>query len=372
MGPIPFNILDNVKGFFKSILEKMMIEERTIFLETANTKANGYYERSYSSVLGEITDFKIPRTRDGAFRSELVPKRKTNSNLDELIAELYAAGISTRDLESVLKKQFGVVLSHSTIARISQVAYEEVEKWKKRALKDYDVIFIDAFYFPLKRDTVEKEAVYVALGIDGNGHREVIGFWIPGGSEGASNWKEIFQGLKERGVNNISYVVADGLTGISDAIHSVYPNALHQYCVLHGCRVSLNKTRAMDKKEVSEDLKMIYFANSQLDAKNALLKFVVKWKRVYPKVTTFWEENFEKLTAFMSLPNQLWRYVYTTNCVERLHKEIKRRIKSMEQFQNELSAEKILYSLYKEQNENYKKSGVNGWKDLYKRTNSVS
>lgn len=368
MGMNPTFILTSMYGYFKNVLEKLMFEERTIFLEShVNTKANGYYERTFSSIYGEIPDLNVPRTRDGNFKSKILPKGKVDSHLEELITQLYTAGISTRRIESVLEKQFGVALSHSSIARLASVAYEEVVKWKTRPLQNYAAVFIDAFYFPFKRNTVTKEAVYVALGITPLGHREVIGFWIPGGSEGASNWEEIFCEMRSRGVDSIDFIVADGLTGIEEAINRAYPKSQYQYCVLHACRSTLNKVRALDKQTVSDDLKGIYCADNQLEARKALSLFIEKWKRIYPKIAIFWESNFERLTAFMILPNKLWGFVYTTNWVERLHKEIKRRINSMEQFHNEISAEKILYVLYKEQNENYKKSGVNGWKDLYKK-----
>lgn len=370
MGTVPRDIiLDSVKGFFKSIFQEMMIEERAIFLETnSETKANGYYPRKINSVFGEISDFKIPRTRDSSFRSVLVPQGKTDPHLEELISELYSAGISSRKIEGVLTKHFGVSLSHSSVARLAAVAYEEVQAWQKRSLRNFDAIFIDAFYFPVKRETVQKEAVYVALGIDSEGHREVIGFWIPGGAEGSSNWKEIFIGLKEQGVLEVDYIIADGLTGIENAISEVYPNAKYQYCIVHACRSSLNKVRASDKSKVSEDLKQIYYADSKMNAKKSLSKFKEKWGKSYPKIIEFWEGKFDLLTNFMSLPDDLRRFIYTTNWVERLHKEIKRRIKSMEQFQSVASAEKILYSLYKEQNERYKKSGVNRWKVLYRKS----
>jgi putative transposase len=350
-----------------------MLEERNIYLEKSlNTKANGFYERKLNTMLGEIPNLEIPRTRDSLFSSDLLPKLKTEDSLALLISDLYSAGISTRKIEELLINRFGVSLSHSSVSRIASVAYEEVQQWKTRTLKNYSVIFIDAFYFPLKRETVEKEAVYVALGIDQEGQREVIDFWIPGGAEGASNWEEIFHELRFRGVTEVDYIVADGLTGISQAIDKVFPDAKYQYCVLHACRTSLNKCRATDKKQIATDLKTIYFANSKEEAKIALNAFIEKWKRCYPKITGFWEANFTNLTSFMSLPNKLWGYVYTTNWVERLHKEIKRRIKSMEQFQNEQSASNLLYVLYRDRNDKYKRNGVNGWKDLYKQFKKIN
>lgn len=366
MGTVPVTILDTVCSFFKHLLEKMMTEERAMYLEAnQSTKANGFYSRQINSLFGLLANIRIPRTRDSNFRSALLPHGKTESNLEGIISELYTAGISSRSIESLLRKKFGVVLSHSSVSRLARVASEEILAWKQRPLKNYSVLYIDAFYFPLKRDTVQKEAVHVVLGIDENGYREVIGFWVPGGSEGASNWEEILREMKDRGVQDVSLIVADGLRGISEAISRVYPKAKYQQCVLHACRSSLNKVRSPHKAEVGNDLKMIYLANSKEDAIRSLENFQSKWSALYPKIILFWESNFQNLTNFMDFPSALRRLVYTTNWVERLHKEIKRRIKSMEQFQNELSCERILYALYQEQNTRYRHTAVNHWKELY-------
>ena len=150
MGIGPSYILNSVRGFFKSVLEKMMLEERsTYLLDKQNTKGNGYYERKIGSIFGEIPDLQVPRTRDSSFRSELVPQGKTDPQLEQLIFQLYASGISTRKIETVLTKHFGVKYSHSSIGRLSKVVFEEIVKWKQRPLGDYAVIFIDAFFFPL-------------------------------------------------------------------------------------------------------------------------------------------------------------------------------------------------------------------------------
>ncbi len=290
MGTFPDTILNTVCTFFKDLLEKMMAEERSIYLEAnLSTKANGYYNRQLNSLYGQVSDIRVPRT----FKSTLLPQGKTESNLESIISELYTAGISTRSIESLLKKKFGVVLSHTTVSRLARVAAEEILAWKQRPLKNYSALYIDAFYFPLKRDTVQKEAVYVVLGIDEKGYREVVGFWIPGGSEGASNWEEIFKELQSRGVRDVGFIVADGLVGINEAINRVFPKAKYQQCVLHACRSSVNKVRSQHKAEVCNDLKMVYLANSKKDAFEALGEFKKKWENIYPKIITFWEVNFQ-------------------------------------------------------------------------------
>lgn len=373
MGTVPDTIITAVCCFFKNLLEKLMVEERNIYLEdNLQTKANGYYERNLNSLYGDVKNLKIPRSRDSFFRSSILPDGKTEGHLENIIAQLFTSGISSRKIEQILEKNFQIELSHTSISRLAQVAYEEVQAWKQRPLRNYAVVFIDAFYFPVKRETVQQEAVYVALGISEEGEREVIGFWIPGGSEGSSNWAEIFVDLQQRGVKNIDFIVADGLSGISEVISMVYPKAKYQYCVVHACRTTLNKVRATDKKFVSQSIKKIYSANSKEEARKALEQMKTDWNKAYPKIVAFWERNFDHLTQFMRLPNRLWRFVYTTNWVERLHKEIRRRINSMEQFQTEASAEKILYSLYLQQNQNYEKTKVNAWQDLYKMYKSTN
>lgn len=364
----PIEILDALKGFCKKILEEMMIEERANYLkENLQTKANGFYSRGLSSMIcGKIEDLHVPRTRDGAFQSLILPKRKVDESIELLSSLLFKAGVSTRNIESILLKCFGTSISHTSISYLSRVTLEEIKKWKNRQFsKEYAAVFIDAFFFPLKRKTVDKEAVYVALGITPEGRREVLDFWIPGGSEGASNWEEILNEIKFRGTSRIDFIVADGLQGIKEAIFKVFPKSNYQYCILHATRTTLNKIRASQKSEMSIDLKKIYYANSREEADQMLNYFIKKWQKEYPKVTDLWERNFQYLMSYMELPSGLRRYVYTTNWVERLHKEIKRRLKTMEQFQNEESAQRILYMLYSQQNEKYKNSGVNGWRMLY-------
>ena len=361
-----YSIIDNIKIHFKSLLESMLNKEREEYLKKCpNTKGNGFYFRSLGTKCGTIESLKVPRTRDGSFKSNLLPRTHSDAELDQLVTELFVEGISTRKIEGILKKCFNTNLSHTSIANIAKAGEDEIFQWTHRPLnKHYASIFIDAFYFPLKRSSSSQEAIFVALAITPEGHREILGYWIPGGSEGASNWEEILRNIQNRGVEQVDFIIADGLTGIQGAISRVFPKAKYQYCVLHAIRTTLNKVRASDKKEVAADLKWIYQAQDFDNAKIGLWDFTRKWEKKYPKITSFWEHNFIELTNFMVLPKELWKYVYTTNWVERSHKEIKRRLKAMEQFQSEESAEGILYMLYRRQNEKYV-AGINHWKSLY-------
>lgn len=359
-------MIDDFKITIKTTIEMMLNQERKEYLkEHRETKGNGFYSRSVKTVFGKINNLNMPRTRDGSFKSGIITQKQYDNSLAKLIIELFVEGVSNRRVEGILKKCFNVKLSHASIANIAKAGKDEIRKWTERSLKShYACVFIDAFYFPLKRNSTKQEAVYVAMSISPEGHREVLGYWIPGGNEGATNWEEILISMQKRGVKKIDFIIADGLTGIQGVISRVYPQAKYQYCVLHAIRSTLNKVRAADQREVGVDLKKIYHANNQDEAKIGLFDFMDKWEKIYPKATIFWKKHFLCLTQFMVLPQEIRKYVYTTNCLESSHKETKRRLKVMEQFQSEQSAEWILYRLYKRQNEKYT-AGINHWKGLY-------
>ena len=199
------NIVDNLKMNFKSLLESMLTAEREEYLKkNQDTKGNGFYTRSLGTQHGTIEGLKIPRTRDGSFRSQLVPRKHSDAALDELVTELFIEGVSTRRIEGILNKCFGTSLSHTSIANIAKAGQEEILQWTERRLDShYACIFIDAFFFPLKRLTCSQEAVFVAQAITPKGNREILGYWIPGGGEGASNWEEILRSIQIEECNKL-------------------------------------------------------------------------------------------------------------------------------------------------------------------------
>ena len=217
----------------------------------------------------------------------------------------------------------------------------------------------------MRRGTVDKEPVYVALGLKPDGTREILGFWLSG-AEGESSliWKEILREFKERGVKSVELFIADGLAGLQEAIKIEFPGSKFQLCVLHTVRNSLKKARRADREAVAEDLKKIYKAKTEEEARKALQVFKSKWRK-YPEVVRKWEENFNLLTTtFMDYPEEIRPYVYTTNMLERLIKEVKRRVEVIEAFSTPESAYKIIYLVLAEMNERYGKTRLIGFAQL--------
>jgi len=352
-------IIALMKEIVKRALEEMMIEERKEYLErNPVTKGNGYYTRELICGLLGIEDLRVPRTRDGNFRSVFLPyKKKYTEDMEEVIKALFIAGVSQRKLAQVLELLYGMKLSASTISRMAKVGYEEVEKWKNRPLEErYAVIFLDATYFSLRRTKISKEPIYVALGVKEDGRREILGWWF-GGSDGESAgiWDEILQELKERGVKQVYLFVTDGLKGLKEAILRHFPSTRYQRCLIHAIRYTLSRVRVCDRTKVSFLLKRIYGAESRERARQAFEEFKIRYQRIYPRVVKLWEENFDDLLCFFEFPSEIRRFIYTTNQLERLFGEVKRRLKVMKILPDEENADKILFLIFFELNEKISK-----------------
>jgi len=273
----------------KETLEKMIKEERQAYLEeNAHTKANGYYLRNLNTPIGKIEGLRVARTRDGGFSSELLPYRKS---------------------------------------------------------------YMPGFDQLMKRGIVSKEVIYVILGIRKDGRREILAYDIGGEGESANMWKKLLREIKERGVEEVELMVGDGLVGLKEAIAEVYPKSKYQHCVLHAVKNTLTKVKVRDRSEIAKDLKEIYKARNKVEAINKLKMLRVKWCKKYPKIVKWWEEKADELLAFMEFPEEIRSMIYTTNSIERLFKEVKRRLKVMEVLQGEESAEKVLYVILRELNE---------------------
>lgn len=360
-----FNLLEFLIPVVKFILEILLEYERQIYLEENKhkTKGNGFYSRNLKTSIGELSELRIPRTRDNQFKSQLIPTRKhATEDVDKLVSRLIYAGVSTRKIVKLLKEIYGTKMSHTHIARMSEIAYETIDKWKKRSLKkEYAVIFLDATMYPIKRDTVEKEAIYVAIGITREGYREILGYWIPGGAESAYNWREILSEMKERGVEKVHFIVSDDLTGMKNQIKEVYPDTKYQTCALHVIRNICKKIRVQHRATISFEWKEIFNVNTKEEAEKLFSLFREKWRKVYPRLVSNLEDKKEDLFTYLELPKEIRKMVYTNNVLERLFKEIKRRLKSMEMFQSESSAEKYLYVLLQEQNERFESRKLKNW-----------
>ena len=344
--PILERFFGELKDLIKALLERLMLEERAIWLEEHPTKANGYYTRDLLTLFGPIEELRVPRVREGDFHPKLIPYRKrTSIELSEAILLLYASGVSTRRISRFLEAVYGAFYSPQSISRLAEVTMEEVEEWKRRPLcREYYAIYLDCTFLSVRRGKAAKEPVYVALGIKPDGSREVLGFWLFGAEgESSHNWETILKELWERGVRRVKLFVSDDLPGIEEAIRRIFPNATWQLCVVHAVRDALSKVRKDDREEMSQVLAAIYRADTKKEALKALEAFKAKWASKYPKIVARWVTKSHALLAFLEHPKPIRRYLYTTNQLERLMKEVKRRGKTGGIFCNPGALEKLLY-----------------------------
>jgi len=303
---------------------------------------NGHYSRKMRTSGGD-TEVQVPRDRNGEFSSELL--KKNSNEIEQKVIAMYARGTSTRDIQAMLEELYGINVSADTISKMTDKVWELVEAWQNRPLaKVYAVLFLDALHIKLKREgKVETVAVYNVLGVDLEGKREALGHWIGEGGEGANFWLSVISDLQNRGVEDIYIASVDGLSGFSDAIHAVYPQAKVQRCVIHQIRYSLKYVTWKDRKAFTADLKTIYQAATREEAEANLQKLEEKWGHKYQAAIRSWQKNWEELSTFFEFPGEIRRLIYTTNTVEGYHRQLRKVIKNKSSFPTSQSARKLLY-----------------------------
>lgn len=359
---------DEVTKFIQDRLEMLMREELTNFLrveypEEKNSR-NGHYHRDLQTRYGEIKDMNVPRDRKGEFQTGLFePYSRRENWLEEAVISMYKGGMSTRDIAQFIEKMYGTKYSPTTITNITNVVLADVDEWRHRKLKKrYSVVYMDGLYAAIKRDTVENESIYVVMGIDEDGHRQILGYYV-GGQESATSCREVFNDLRERGVEEILIGVADGLSGLKDAFLDVFPKADFQRCVVHKLRNILPKVRAKDKTAVLADLKGVYSSPTKEEALVCFKAFEHNWNTKYPREVQSWRDDLEDLLCFYKYPEMIRYALYTTNTIERTIKEIRKRIRPMNSIANLEAAEKIVYLFSKGYNEKWEKRALRGFAD---------
>ena len=356
-------LLDLIKE--KQTLKSIMVAERYVFIKKYGGTKNGFYVRNLDTTLGKFENLKVPRDREGKFRTKLIePYRRRDISLEDLILGMFALGMSARLVAQVLESIFELKYSPSMISQISRVTLEEISKWKQRKLrKRYTVIMLDGMWLSVRRDTVEKEVVLFVLGIDEEGYREILDFEVnPSG--GAKSWLEMIRRLYELGVREVLLFVADGIGGLEERIREYFPKADFQSCIVHKVRNTLSKVKAKDRKKVAKDLKKIYQASTEEEALKAFEKFKEKWISKYPKVVKSWEQELYKLLTFLKYPESIQRVIYTTNLIERTIKEIRRRIKVIGALPSVDSVEKFVYLRVAVLNDRWSNRVVNGFSEV--------
>jgi len=340
-----------LKELTKALVEKALDGELTHHLgypKHSSSKSDN--ARNGKSKKGLLTDhgrmeIVSPRDRNGSFEPELVKKRQTRfDGFDDKILSMYARGMTVREIQGHLEDIYAVEVSPDLISSVTDSVLEEVNAWQNRMLDAvYPIVFMDALRVKI-RDSghVINKAVYMALGVNLDGHKEVLGLWVAK-EEGAKFWLKVVTELKNRGVKDMFIACVDGLKGFPEAIESVYPETQVQLCIVHMVRNSLRFVPWKDKKAVVADLKTIYTATNAEVAKESLNAFRTKWDEKYPTIADSWERNWEGLVPFLSYPDYIRKAIYTTNAIESLNRSLRKISKNRGSFPNDESALKLLY-----------------------------
>lgn len=355
----------DITEIFRTHLEKainsLLATELTVFLEyekydrdgfNSGNSRNGSYSRTLHTEYGDLT-IQIPRDRNGEFKQQtVVPYKRSNDTLESTVIHLFQKGITMSEIANLIEKMYGHHYTPQTISNMTKAVSESVEAFNNRPLHNrYVCVYLDATYIAVRRDTVSKEAVYIAVGIREDGSKEVLAYTIAP-TESAYNWQELLEEIKERGVEDVLLFISDGLKGMVDAISSVFPKARYQTCLVHVVRNIMHKVRVEDRPEICEDFKTIHQAEDKESGQAALDAFCEKWKKSYSKVIKSLTEN-EYLLTFYCFPKDIRRSIYSTNLIESFNKQIKRYTKRKEQFPNEESMERFLVSQFEEYNQRF-------------------
>jgi putative transposase len=311
----------------------------------AGNHRNGSTSKTVQTELGPV-DVRTPRDRKGSFEPQLVAKRQTRlAGLDEKILDLYAGGMSVRDIEAHLESLYGsTAIKRDTISRVTDAVLADVQAWRTRPLERvYPIVYLDALMVKVREDrSVRTRACYLAIGVTVDGEREVLGLWWQE-SEGAKFWLAVLNDLNHRGVEDVLVCCVDGLTGFPEAIEAVFPRAWVQTCIVHQIRSSMRYVTYQDRKKIAPALKPIYGAINAEAAEQALEAFDQTWGGKYPMIAQSWRERWQYIIPFLSLPAELRKAVYTTNSIENLNRQIRKAIKTRGHFPDEQAATKLIY-----------------------------
>ena len=306
---------------------------------------NGYSKKTLKTSFGE-TEIKVPRDRDGEFEPQLVKKNQTTltGDIEEKILSMYAKGMTTSDIETHIQDIYGLECSDSTISRITDKILPVVREWQSRPLEEvYAVVFMDAIHFHVRSEgQIVKKAVYIAIGINMDGMKEVLGMWV-GENESAKFWLSVMNGLKNRGLQDILIACVDGLTGFPAAIEAVYPKTEIQQCIIHQIRNTTKFVSYKDIKALMSDLKKVYAAIDEQTALSELENFDEKWGNKYPKIAISWRDNWANLSTYFKYPQEVRTLIYTTNAIEGFNRQLRKVTKNKGVFPTDDSLLKMLY-----------------------------
>lgn len=318
-------------------------KHETVINATGNTR-NGKSRKTLKGEFGELP-IEIPRDREGSFEPLIISKHQTRwAGFDDKILSLYARGMTTREIQQHLTEMYGTEVSPTLISTVTDGIMDEVKQWQSRPLDAvYPVVYLDCIHAKVRdAGSVRAKAIYLAIGINMEGHKEVLGLWIAQ-TEGAKFWLSVVTELKNRGVQDIFIACVDGLKGFPEAIETVYPHAIVQLCIVHMVRNSLNYAGWNKRKEVAADLRLIYSAATIDEAEQALADFEDKWNNAYPPIALSWRNNWQRIIPFFDYPPEIRRIIYTTNAIESVNMSLRKVSKSRGSFPNDEAVIKLYY-----------------------------
>lgn len=356
----------------KRLLERALAGELTDHIgyaphaaegRNSGNSRNGRSKKTLKGTFGTMP-LEVPRDRAGTFEPQIVGKHQTRfEGFDDAIVSMYARGLSTREIQLHLEEIYHVEVSPTLISTVTEEVIDEVRAWQNRQLDTvYAVVFLDALYFKV-RDSgrVRNKAVYLAIGVNLDGIKEVLGMWIAQ-TEGAKFWLQVVTELRNRGVEDIFIACVDGLKGFPEAIETVFPRTEVQLCIVHMVRHSMNYVGWQDRKEVAKDLKEIYTAATAELAEWELGEFAKKWDKRFPMISKSWITNWSRIIPFFAHPPEIRKVIYTTNVIESLNMSLRKVTKTRASFPNDDALLRLLYLALRNVTKTWHSKTVNGWR----------
>jgi len=322
---------------------------------------NGKSRKTVQSAMGDL-QIETPRDRDGTFEPQLLPKRQVRlAGMEEKILALYSKGLTTRDIESALVDLYGVTISHALIAQVTDAVLDEARLWQTRPLEAiYPIVWLDGIVVKVQQNKqVINKSAHVVLGVNLRGEKEVLGLWLAE-NEGAKFWLAVLTELRQRGVQDIYIASMDGLKGLPEAVHAVFPKTLTQLCIVHLVRASLRYVVSADSKAVVAALKAIYQSATAEEALRELETFETAWGAKYKAVVRLWRGNWDNIIPFFQFLPEIRKVIYTTNAIESLNMVMRKYTRNRRIFPNDDSALKSLFLAIREASKNWK--SIHHWK----------
>lgn len=344
----PEGVFTQLKG---AVMSRLLEAEMTHHLghernqpRRGSNARNGHSPKTVHTETGSVV-LNVPRDREGTFEPQLVGKHQRRlEGFDEKVLALYSRGMTTRDISAHLRELYGTDVSHELISKATEHVLDEFRAWQQRPLDAvYPIVYVDAIFVGVRDGGhVKKRAFYVALGMGLDGRRDVLGLWVAE-TEGAKFWLEILTELKGRGVNDILFLCADGLTGLDRAVEAAFPEAVHQTCIVHLIRAAMRFVSWADRKALAAALKPLYTAENEARAAEALVELEATWGPKYPAAIRTWKQRWALFVPFLAYPVPVRRILYTTNAIESLNSQLRKVVRHRGPFPNDDAVFKLFF-----------------------------